>query len=61
MTATRYDAEARYELFAKLRAAHPDADFDEIMDRVYEIEYDAAQESHERWMDAKDAPEDQLA
>ena len=54
MRATRYDAESRYELFAKLRAGDASAEFDEIMDRVLQIEEDAAQEAHERMIDAQD-------
>jgi hypothetical protein len=41
MRVTRYDAEHRYERFAQLRAANPDADFEEIMGRIYEEEDEA--------------------
>jgi len=31
----------RFERFAQLRAAHPDADYDEIMIRIHDEEVDA--------------------
>lgn len=59
MAATRYDAEARYERFAELRAAYPKADFEEIMDRIRDEEDERDERAHFEMMAAQDEARDQ--
>ena len=54
MRATRYDAEERYELFAKLRASDPTISFDRIMDAILDIEDEREQQGHERMIEQQD-------
>lgn len=54
MSATRYDAEERYERFAVLRAQYPKADFEEVMDRIREEEDEAAERAHFEMLDSID-------
>lgn len=42
----------RYERFAELRAIYQEDTFDEIMERIYEEEIDAATRAHDEMLDS---------
>ena len=51
---TRDRTEERFERFAQLRAAYPEADFDEIMERIGEEEIEADERAHYARLAAQD-------